>query len=131
SAVSEAKKDLERRKYDPKQTSEVKSSYVDAVIFTKDFTSTYLNPEFQEKWNKEATSYLLKTWRLDEDKSAKTLAMAAALVSDLAERREKIHPDFVKKDIAKMREIEKETLGRMKKELGSEVRLESFKKFEK
>ncbi len=131
SAANKAKLDLELRKYNPKQTTELKTNYVDAVIYTQDFTGTYLNSDFQEQWTKEAMSYLLKTWRLDEDKSTKTLAMAAALVSDLSERREKIHPDFVKKDIAKMREIEKETLARMRKELGSEVRLESFKKFEK
>jgi hypothetical protein len=104
---------------------------VDSVIFTKDFSKTYLDPKYQEEWNKAATLYLLKTWRLDEDSSTKALATSAALVKDLTEKRENIHPDFIKQNVAKMRAIEKETLARLKTQLGGEVRLESFKKFEK
>ena len=37
----------------------------------------------------------------------------------------------LKKGIAQMREIETASMARLKQELGGEVRLESFKKFEK
>lgn len=131
SAVDAAKADLEKRKFNPPQTSEVRNNYVDSVIFTKGFTETYLDPKFQEAWNKAATMYLLKTWRLDEDSSTKALATAAALVKDLSEKRENIHPDFVKQNVAKMRNTEKEAVARLKTELGGEVRLESFKRFER
>lgn len=131
SAIDAAKQDLEKRRYSPEQTFEVRNNYVDSVIFTEAFSQTYNDPAFQESWNKAATKYLLKTWRLDEDGSAKALSMSAALVKDLADRKEKIHPDFVKKGITQMRAVEKETLARLKSELGGEVRLESFKKFEK
>lgn len=130
-AIDSSKADLEKRKFNPPQVSEVKGSYVDAVIYTKDFKDLYLDPQYQEAWTKAATLYLLKMWRMDEDKSTRVLAASAALVKDLSERKEKIHPDFVKSGISKMREAEKETLARMKSELGGEVRLESFKKYEK
>lgn len=130
-AMDTAKSELEKRKYNPPQVSELKGTYVDAVIFTRDFSNLYNDPKYQEAWNKAATLYLLKTWRLDEDKATKALAASAALVKDLAERKEKIHPDFVKSGLEKMREAEKETVARIKDELGGEVRFESFKKYEK
>jgi hypothetical protein len=67
---------------------------------------------------------------VDEDKSIQVLSMASALVKELNEKKEAIHPDFVKEGLLKMRALEKSTLDRMKVALGSEVRLESFRRFE-
>lgn len=130
-AIDSTKAELEKRKFNPPQETELKGNYVDAVIYTKGFTETYLDTKYQEAWSKAATLYLLKTWRLDEDRSTRALAASAALVKDLAEKKENIHPDFVKSGLEKMRVTEKETMARLKEELGGEVRLESFKKFEK
>ncbi|MNS29040.1 hypothetical protein D3C72_610330 [compost metagenome] len=74
---------------------------------------------------------MLKTWRVDEEKSIEVLAAAGALVKELESKRELIHPDFVKDGIAKMRGLEAQTTQRMKEILGTEVRLDSFRKFEK
>ncbi|QDK46290.1 hypothetical protein DOM22_14510 [Bdellovibrio sp. ZAP7] len=123
--------DLERRRFNPPQVDEMKDSYTDAVIYTRNFTATYGDNEFQQKFYKAASQYLLKTWRIDEDKSLQVLAAANATVKELQERRNKIHPDFIKDGIDKMRAFEKENVTRMKDILGSEVRLESFKRFEK
>ncbi|WP_413293145.1 FHA domain-containing protein [Bdellovibrio sp. HCB185ZH] len=123
--------DLERRRFNPPQVDEMKDSYTDAVIYTRNFTATYGDNEFQQKFYKAASQYLLKTWRIDEDKSLQVLAAANATVKELQERRNKIHPDFIKDGIEKMRAFEKENVTRMKDILGSEVRLESFKRFEK
>jgi pSer/pThr/pTyr-binding forkhead associated (FHA) protein len=123
--------DLERRRFNPPQVDEMKDSYTDAVIYTRNFTATYGDNEFQQKFYKAASQYLLKTWRIDEDKSLQVLAAANATVKELQDRRNKIHPDFIKDGIEKMRAFEKENVTRMKDILGSEVRLESFKRFEK
>lgn len=123
--------DLEKRKFNPAQVAEVKDTYADAVIYTKGYTAKYLDPEFQKVFYKEASAYLLKTWRLDEDKSIQAISMSAALVKDLQEKRLAIHPDFIKEGLAKMNEAEASTLQRMKILLGSEVRLESYRRFER
>jgi vacuolar-type H+-ATPase subunit H len=123
--------DLERRKFNPPQVEEMKDTYTDAVIYTRGFTALYTDNEFQQKLYKAASQYLLKTWRIDEDKSLQVLSAANAMVKELQERRNKIHPDFIKDGIDKMRAFEKENTTRMKDMLGSEVRLESFKRFEK
>jgi pSer/pThr/pTyr-binding forkhead associated (FHA) protein len=130
-AIDNTKAELEKRKFNPPQVNELKDNYVDAVIYTKNFTETYLDAKYQEAWSKAATLYLLKTWRLDENRSMRTLAASAALVKDLAKKKESIHPDFTNSGLEKMKATEKETMARLKEELGGEVRLESFKKFEK
>lgn len=125
------REDLERRKFNPPQVKEIKESYTDAVIYTAGFVDAYKNPEFQQKLYKEASAYLLKTWRVDEDKSIQVLSMSNALIKELNDKKLSIHPDFIKDGVAKMRSLEKESLSRMKEVLGSEVRLESYRRFER
>nr|WP_295906221.1 FHA domain-containing protein [uncultured Bdellovibrio sp.] len=131
---NEAKKrqeELEKRRFNPAQAEELKDSYTDAVIYTRNFPDIYTDQQFQQKLYKSASQYLLKTWRVDEDKSIQVLSTATALVKELAEKKGKIHPDFIKEGIEKMRGLETETLARMKDILGSEVRVESFRRFER
>jgi hypothetical protein len=90
-----------------------------------------LNEEFQRKLLAASTNFLLKTWRLDEDKVIQLLAASNALVKGLNERREAIHPDFIPQGIEKMKDLESDAAGRMRKLLGSQVRYESFRKFER
>lgn len=130
-AAQKRQEDLEARKFNPAQNKEVRESYTDSVIYTSNFPSIYTDPVYQEKMYKAASQYLLKTWRVDEDKSIQVLAIATALVKDLADRRAKIHPDFVKEGIDKMKTAERESLLRMKDILGTEVRVESFRRFER
>lgn len=130
-AAEERKADLERRKFNPMQTKELKLTYAESVLYTEGFTERYLGDEFQKKLLAEVTPYMLKTWRLDEDKVIQMLAASTALVKELSERRENIHPDFIPQGIEKMKELENESSQRMRKLLGSQVRLESFRKFER
>jgi hypothetical protein len=123
--------DLDRRKFNPTQVNEIKETYVDAVIYTSGFAMAYQNPEYQQNLYKAASTYLLKTWRVDEDKSIQVLSMSSALVKELSDKKQSIHPDYVKDGIAKMRVLEKESLERMKILLGSEVRLDSYRRFER
>lgn len=125
------KEDLEKRKFSPLQVAEVKDNYTDSVIYTRGFVEGFQDADFQKKLYKAASSYLLKTWRVDEDKSIQVISMSSALVKELSEKRQGIHPDFVKDGVNKMRELEKQTMERMKVLLGSEVRLESYRRFEK
>jgi len=123
--------DLEKRKFNPAQVRDVKDTYTDAVIYTSGYVAAYQDPDFQQKMYKAASAYLLKTWRVDEDKSIQVLSMSSALIKELNDKKQNIHPDFVKDGIQKMRNLEKESLERMKAILGSEVRLESYRRFEK
>lgn len=125
------KQDLEKRKFNPPQEDEWKDSYTDAVIYTRNFTDIYTDNEFQQKLYKASATYLLKTWRIDEQKTLQVVSATQALVKELRELRSRIHPDYVKQGIDKMHALEKESRDRMKVVLGSEVRLDSFRRFEK
>ena len=125
------KQDLEKRRFNPPQEDEWKDSYTDAVIYTRNFTNIYTDNDFQQKLYKASATYLLKTWRIDEQKTLQVVSMTQALVKELQELRSRIHPDYVKQGIDKMHALEKESRERMKVILGSEVRLDSFRRFEK
>lgn len=131
SEAQQRKEDLERRRFNPPQVDEIKDTFVDSVIYTKNFADIYLSQEYQQRLYKEASVYLLKTWRVDESKTLQVLAIEAALVKELADKKSKIHPDFVKDALKKMKTLESENLARIKDLLGSEVRVESLQKFEK
>lgn len=126
-----AQEDLIRRKFNPPQNDELRSTYADCVIYTKDFVDIYLGPDFQKKWLKNASSYLLKQWRIEEDKSIEVLSAVNSLITTLKEKKENIHPDFVQDGLKKMNDLEAETVTRLKDILGSQVRYEAFRRHEK
>jgi len=130
SALEQQRLDLEKRKFNPPQSRDFKMTHTDNVIYTEHFTAMYLSDDYQDALLKEASPYLLRMWRVDEDKAIQLLAMNAALVKALADKKDAIHPDFVNPSIEKMRAFEKESTLKMAELLGSQVRLESFKKFE-
>jgi pSer/pThr/pTyr-binding forkhead associated (FHA) protein len=131
-AVAEQRRiELERRKFNPHQALELKDNYTDAVIYTQNFPGTYLDEDFQKKFLQAMAPYMLKTWRIEEDKSIQVIAASASLVKELQTKRESIHPDFVQKDIQKMHDLEAQSAAHIIDILGSQVRFESYKKFEK
>jgi hypothetical protein len=125
------KNDLLARRFNPPKEQDLKGTYRDAVIYTNGFVETYTNDEFQKKWTKAATKHLLKLWKVDEDSSLQALSISLTLVRGLQERKEKLHPDFLKDGLQKMKDVENEALKRMADVLGSSVRVESLKRFEK
>ncbi len=130
-AQDERKADLEKRKFNPPQTKEIRETYADSVIYTEGFVQRYQNEEFQKKLLTAAAPYMLKTWRIDEEKTIQLLASTSALVTILKERREAIHPDYIPQGLEKMKEAENEANVKIRALLGSQVRFESYKKFER
>lgn len=130
-AQEERAADLAQRKYDPPMSTDYKSTYVENVVKTTGFVTTYTSDDFQKKFMKALTPYMLKTWKVDEDKTFQVIGIASSLVTLLSQKRANIHPDFVEKQLSVMRTDETDAINRMRTLLGSQVRVESFKKFEK
>jgi pSer/pThr/pTyr-binding forkhead associated (FHA) protein len=131
-AAQEARKaEMEQRRFNPPQTLDLKPTYVDNVVYTENYVATYTSDEFQKRLLKGLTPYMLKTWRVQEEQVITLLGISSTLVKTLAENKANIHPDFVQKGLDKMKESETEAITRMRTLLGSQVRFESFKKFEK
>lgn len=131
SEVEARKKDLEERKFDPPKSRELKDTYVDAVIYTEGYVDLTTSEDYQNKWSLALAKHMLKLWKVDEDSSIQVASISNALVKTLQERKESIHPDYIQDGLSKMKELESEAVKRMTSILGSQVRYESLKKFEK
>ncbi len=129
--AEKVKQELEEKKFTPERVPEVKDTYVDLVIYTDQFVEMYLDPTYHDRWGKAAMDYLLKTWRVEEEKSIQIVAMAQTLVKTLHEKQATVRTDFLEQGLAKMREQEQETSNKIVEILGSNVKFESFRKFEK
>lgn len=125
------KEDLEKRKFNPAQTDELRETYMDAVLYTRNFPGLYGDEEFQQKLYRSISQYMYKTWRVEEEKTIQVLAASRALVKELQDRKAQVHPDFVKEGLQKMRDMELASLSRMKEILGTEVRVDSYRRFER
>lgn len=130
-AAEQRKNELERRKFNPTQTREYRSTYMDNVIYNEGFVALYASDDFQKDFFKGLSAYLFKTWRLEEDKVIQVLATATATIKELQSKRDAIHPDFVNQSLEKMKTFETEMMTKIRQILGSQVRVESFKKYEK
>jgi pSer/pThr/pTyr-binding forkhead associated (FHA) protein len=130
-AQEERRQDLELRKFNPPQSKDFKATYVDNSVYTENFVATYTSEPFQKQLLKTLTPYMLRTFKLEEEKIIELLGISSTLVKTLDERKQALHPDFVNQGLEKMKELEKETEGRMRELLGTQVRYEAFRKFEK
>lgn len=119
------------RRYQPEQKEEWHESYTDAVLFSKYYTELKLNNEKQEKWIKELHNYLFTQLKVNEDDIVKIVSKEAALVAELNEIKSNTHPDFVKENIKKMRDLEVETVAELKRLIGSEEKYRTFLNYSK
>ncbi len=129
--AAEAKKDMEAKKFNPKREPEVKDSYVDLVLYTDQFYEMYLSPDFNERFGKATMEYLLRTWRIEEEKSIQVVAMSKTLVKTLLEKKDSVRTDFLEQGMQKLKETESETEAKIVEILGSQVKYESYRKFER
>lgn len=121
---------IPKRVFTPMKVAELKPTFVDAVIYTEGFTDVYAKEEFRSELMKKGSEYLYKQWQIDEEKSIEAYAMIFSMIDLLKDKTLKVDPDNEQKDIQKMVQIEKETLKKLEKILGNEVRLEAALKFQ-
>ena len=77
------------------------------------------------------SAYMFKTWRLEEDKTIQLIAVVTSLVKELAEKKQTLRTDLLKKELQKMQDLEAQTVRKLVEISGSQVRFESFKKRER
>ncbi len=119
-----------KKKFTPQKVSVLKETFVDSVIYTEGFPEVYAKEEFRSELMKKGSAYLYKQWQIEEEKSIEAYAMIFSMIDVLKAKTEKIDPDNEQKDIQKMVLIEKETLKKLEKIFGNEVRLEAAMKFQ-
>ncbi len=115
----------------PQKTSQYYDNYVEATLFTDNFTETYLDDSAQQEWVNYATKYFLRQWRVEEDKVIKVIANSRALVQTINEAKSTLKKDRIKNDIEKLKTMEKENVENQSSILGTNVKYEAYKKLEK
>lgn len=118
------------RKFTPEKVNKLGATLVDSVIYTDQFYETVTQEKFRSGLMKEGSVYMYKQWKIDEEKSIQSYSMILSLIDVLHEKSGMIDPDYEKRDIAKMSAMEKETMKKLEKILGNEVRLEAVIKFQ-
>lgn len=118
------------RKFEPVKVDKLGASLVDSVIYTNRFYEIISQEKFRSGLMKEGSVYMYKQWKIDEEKSIQSYSMILSLIDVLHEKSGKIDPDYEKRDIAKMKLLEKEAMQKLVKILGNEVRLEAAMKFQ-
>lgn len=115
----------------PTKTNTFYESYVDATIYTEDFTNVYLDNQLQDEWVQVATRYFVKTWKIDEQKTIQVIANSKSLVQSIDEASKKLTKTKLKTELEKLKALENENVEAQVAILGTNVKYEAFKKLER
>lgn len=117
--------------YVAQKTNQYYDTYVDATLYTENFTETYLNDDIQQEWVSYATKYFLRQWKVPEENVIKVIANSRAFVQMVDEARATLKKDRIKSDLEKLKDQEKESVASQSDILGTNVKYEAYKKLEK
>lgn len=119
------------KRFDPPRTADWFPSYVDSVLYSKGYIDQKLSSDVQEKWFREIQDRMFKEQKVPEDIVIKVVSMEAALITQLKEQRESLHPEFIGISLNQMRTAEAETVERMKNLLGEEDKYKAYLEYSK
>lgn len=129
-AETRRQKELEN-KYVIEKTAAYYESYVDATLYTENFSDVFLDDTNQQAWVKKATVYFLNTWKIDEQRTIQVISNSRSLVQSVAEKAPMFTKTNFKVELEKLKQIETTNVAQQVQILGSNVRYESYKKLER
>lgn len=121
----------EKHTYNPEQTVGFKSTYVENVIFTKDFEKVMDNEEFQNDWILKVHDFMVKDLELSEDVAINFISSEGTLIKELVTARKDLHPQFLEAGMKKMTDLEKTHLGWLAEKISEPEKMTRFKNFQK
>jgi hypothetical protein len=129
-AAENKAKDIENR-FIPTKSDKYYDNYLESTLYTERFTDTYLDNKNQQEWVNYATKYFLRQWKVDEEKVIKVISNSNALVQNFVDESKNLKKSKLKSDLAKLKELEDQSIENQAKILGSNVKYEAYKKLEK
>ncbi len=127
----ERKQNAVQNTFIPQKTTQYYDTYVDATLYTENFTDTYLDDSIQQEWVNYATKYFLRQWKVEEEKVIKVIANSRALVQTIDQTKGTLRKDRIKSDLEKLKAMEQESITGQAAVLGTNVKYEAYKKLEK
>lgn len=121
----------EKHTYNPEQTIGYKASYVDNVIYTKDFEKVMENEEFQNEWILKVHDFMVKELELSEDVAIGFISAEGGLIKELGTLKKDLHPQHLEVGMKKMRDLETTQLGWLNEKIPEQPKMEKFVTFRK
>lgn len=121
----------EKHTYNPEQTIGYKTSYVDNVIYTKDFEKVMENEEFQNEWILQVHDFMVKELELSEDVAIGFISAEGGLIKELGTLKKDLHPQHLEVGMKKMRDLETTQLGWLNEKIPEQPKMEKFVTFRK
>lgn len=119
------------KRFHPMQDNELRDSYTESVLYTKNYEKTFLDSDIQDRWMKDAVEHISKRLKIEEAKTVEAISISRTLVTTLQKMKQEIHADYVHQSVAKMHELETNSVDRMTALFGAKNRYDIFKKYEK
>ncbi|MCC2677683.1 MAG: large Ala/Glu-rich protein [Pseudobdellovibrio sp.] len=129
-AAENKAKDNENR-FIPAKTDKYFDNYVESTLYTERFSDTYLDRKNQQEWVNYATKYFLRQWKVEEEKVIQVISNSNALVQNVVTEIPNLKKSKLKADLAKLKELEEESIKSQAEILGSNVKYEAYKKLER
>ena len=129
-AAENKAKDSENR-FIPIKTDKYYDTYLETTLYTDRFSEVYLNEKNQQEWVNYATKYFLRQWKVEEEKVIEVISNSNALVQNVITEMPNLKKSKLKTDLAKLKELEEESIKNQAQILGSNVRYEAYKKIER
>ncbi|MBK7842229.1 MAG: FHA domain-containing protein [Bdellovibrionales bacterium] len=128
--VDEIRKQRENRpRYEPPQTDDFKNSYVENVLYTRDFVKIKTDKGFQERWISDLNKFFLDKLRLNESVIVNFISRENTLLKDLQMVQQSLQPATAEEGIKRMNDIEAIAIEDMKKILGGNLKIKKYKEF--
>lgn len=121
----------EKNTYNPEMTSGYKQTYVDNVIYTKDFVAVMENEAFQNDWILKVHDFITSELELSEDVAINFISSEGTLIKELSEARQELNPAYLEKGLKKMRDLESTHLGWLNEKVTDASKKAKFDNFRK
>jgi hypothetical protein len=118
--------------YDPAQTPEFRDTYMDNVLYMKNYYPVVSSSDFQQKWTLRLNDLnLIKELKINEDQMVKFIAAESSLVSQLYQLRQSIDAVYLSEGLERMRKLEEQEKPRLLELLKTEQSLARIHQLEK
>jgi hypothetical protein len=117
--------------YTPLQTQEFKDSYVDNLLFTKEYFKNKSEQKYHDKWILELSDFFVYKFDLKDTVIIKYVSMEAKLIRDLKNVQKEIDPGNPEIKIKEMRELETKFKQSLREILGDDMKVQKTYDFNK
>ena len=133
---SVAQQMIEQRKiqsiYQPEQTTEFRDSYMDNILYLKNYFEVMSNKDFQQQWTLKLNDVMVvKEFGVTEEQMIKFYAIESNLVAELFKERQQIDAVYLSEGLERLRKTEETEKARMLEQLKTDRNLKRILVMEK